>query len=73
MPSIVKVPGDVPLGNVSLGKGMLFGNVGQRLVKFWYLMLRNLKFEGFYFGDGEKLTILAKKSQLMALLTKTLV
>ena len=22
-------------GNVSLGKGMLFGNFGQRLVKFW--------------------------------------
>ena len=23
------------LDNVSLGKGMLFGNFGQRLVKFW--------------------------------------
>ena len=25
----------IRLGNVSLGKGMLFGNFGQRLVKFW--------------------------------------
>ena len=26
---------DICLGNVSQGKGMLFGNFGQRLVKYW--------------------------------------
>ena len=31
-------------GNLSLGKGMLFGNFAQREVKFWMLLYRNPTF-----------------------------